>query len=76
MAPPSLHCDRLGQHIDVLVLFLHLAKSVVVPVVLEVLIDLLVQRVGQGFVLSEPGQQSHPVVEFECWNFALGKEDI
>ena len=29
------------------------------------LVDLAVKRIWQWFVLSEPGQQGHPVVKFE-----------
>ena len=58
--------DRIRQDIDELVVFLYLIETVVGPVVLEVLVDLLIERIGQGFVLSEPGQQGHPIVQVEC----------
>ena len=50
-----------GQCIDELVVFLHLAETVIGPEVLEVLVDLAVERVREGLV-AEPGQQGHPVV--------------
>lgn len=54
--------DLTGQGVDELVVFLHLTKTVVCPEVLEVLIDLSVERVRQGLV-TEAGQQGHPVVQ-------------
>lgn len=57
--------DTLWQHVDELIVFLHLLDSVVGPVVLKVLVDLLHQRVGQWLVASEPHQQFHPVVKLK-----------
>ena len=54
--------DLTGQGVDELVVFLHLTKTVVCPEVLEVLVDLSVERVRQGLV-TEAGQQGHPVVQ-------------
>jgi len=57
------------QSIDELIVLLHLVKAVVRPVVLKVLVDLPVQRIRERFVLSEPGQQGHPIVKFESFFF-------
>ena len=54
--------DLARQRIDELVVLLHLAQPVLPPVLLEVLIDLAVERVGQGLV-PEARQQGHPVVQ-------------
>ena len=56
--------DLARQRIDELVVLLHLAQPVLPPVLLEVLIDLAVERVGQGLV-PEARQQGHPVVQVE-----------
>ena len=56
--------DLTRQRIDELVVFLHLAQSVLSPVLLEMLINLAVKRVWQRLV-SETCQQGHPVVQVE-----------
>lgn len=56
--------DLPRQSIDELIVLLHLAEPVVLPEVLEVLVDLPVQTVWQGLV-TEPRQQSHPVVQIK-----------
>jgi len=48
--------DRLWQHVDELVVLLHLTQSIVKPVVFKVLVNLLVQRVWQWLVVSESCQ--------------------
>ena len=57
--------DWTGQCVDEVIVLLDLGKPVVCPVILEVLIDLTVERVGQWLILSESGQQGHPVVKLE-----------
>lgn len=52
------------QRIDKLVVLLHLAQSILSPVLLEMLINLAVKRVWQRLV-SESCQQGHPVVQVE-----------
>ena len=61
--------DRFGQNFDEFIVFLDLTESVVGPVVLEMLVDLFVQRVWQRLVLSETSQQSHPIVKVKCLPF-------
>ena len=63
----TLNAAREG--INELIVFLHLAQSVVGPVILEVLVDLTVERVGQGLVLSKASEKSHPVVQLESLFF-------
>ena len=58
----SLNLTRQG--INELIVFLDLAEPIVQPVVLEMLIDLAIEGVGQGLV-AESRQQSHPVVQVE-----------
>lgn len=50
--------------IDELIVFLNLTESVILPKVLEVLINLAIQTVWQRFV-SEPCQKGHPIVQIE-----------
>ena len=61
--------DRWRQCIDELIVFLDLSQTILGPVVLEVLVDLPVQAIRQWFVLSEPRQQSHPIVQLERFLF-------
>jgi hypothetical protein len=57
------------EDINQLFVFLKLAQSVVGPVILEMLVDLPVERVGQGLVLSKASEKSHPVVQLESLLF-------
>ena len=57
--------DLPWKSIDELVVLLHLTQSVVLPVVLEMLVDLPIKTVRQRFV-TEPCEQGHPIVQFEC----------
>ena len=56
--------DLPRQSIDKLIVLLDLAEPVILPKVLEVLIDLPIEAVGQRFV-PEPRQQGHPIVQIE-----------
>ena len=53
------------QRTDELVVFLDLTEPIVGPEVLEVLIDLAVERVGEWLV-TEASQECHPVVQIKC----------
>jgi len=57
--------DGPRKSCDEFVVFLDLSEAVVGPIVLEVVVDLVVKTVGQGFVLSEAGQQCNPVVQLK-----------
>lgn len=57
--------DLPGQRIDELIILLDLAEAVVLPEVLEVLIDLPIETIWQWLV-PESSQQSHPVVQVKC----------
>lgn len=61
--------DAPWQRIYELIVFLHLAEAVVGPEVLEMLVYLSVETVGQRLVLSESGQEGHPVVQLESLLF-------
>jgi hypothetical protein len=63
----TLNAAREG--INELIVFLNLAQSVVGPVILEMLVNLPVERVGQGLVLSKASEKSHPVVQLESLFF-------
>ena len=53
------------QSLKVLVGLLHLLEPIIGPEVLEVLVDLSVDRIRQRFILTEPRQQCHPVVQLK-----------
>ena len=56
--------DLPGESIDELIILLHLTESVILPEVLEVLVDLAIQAVWQRLV-AEARQQRHPVMQVE-----------
>jgi len=57
--------DVPGQSIDKLVFFADLLKPILVPVVLEVLVDLPVETVRQRPVFTESSDNCHPVMKLE-----------
>ena len=56
--------DLPRQRVNELVVFLDLAEAIIGPEVLEVLVDLTVERVGKWLV-TEAGQKGHPVMQVE-----------
>ena len=57
--------DAGREQLDELVVLLNLVYAIVLVEVLEVIIDLSVQNIGQRFVFPESGQKSDPVVELK-----------
>lgn len=55
------------QSLKVLIGLLHLLKPIIGPVVLEMLVDLPVDQIRQRFILTEPRQQGHPVVQLKLF---------
>ncbi len=56
--------DWARQGIEILVFLADTGKSVIVPVVREMVINLVNQTLWKRLVICESSQQSHPVVEF------------
>lgn len=48
--------NTLWQHIDKFIVFLYMRKTVINPVVFEMLVNLLVKTIWQWLVLTETGQ--------------------
>lgn len=55
------------QSLKVLIGLLHLLKPIIGPVVLKMLVDLPVNQIRQRFILTEPRQQGHPVVQLKLF---------
>ena len=58
----SLEGPREIRHV---LIVCHLSKSIVHPEIFEVLGYLLVKRVWQRLVISEPREKGHPVVQIK-----------